>query len=185
MKSKKITPKLRLIIFLSIFVLGDLLILSFVVYRSVKEIYNLNKFINDERARLEEKYQKRKTARLTVENFNKIREELPGLETTIIHAGDELSLVTALEEAASKNNISQKINLSPREDKKTFGDRINITLNVDGQFQDFIHYLNDIERMKILLIIDNLSLSQALRESDRQAGKIRALLQGHIYYSKE
>lgn len=185
MKLKKLTPKLKLIIFLAVFVLGDLLVLTFVVYRSVKEIYNLNKFINDERAKLEEKYQKRKSARLTVENFNKIKEELPSLETTVIHAGDELSLVTALEEAASKNNISQKINLSPREEKKKFGDRINITLNVDGTFQNFLRYLNDIEKMEILLIVDNLSVTQASKEDGRQSGNVRALIQGHLYYSEE
>ncbi len=184
MKFKKISPKLRSIIFLAVFLLGDLFVLTFIIHKAVKEIYTLNQAINQERAKLEEKYQKRKSARLTVENFNKIRKELPNLETSVIHAGDELNLVTSLEEAASKNNISQKINLSPRENKKDFGDRINITLNIDGSFQDFLRYLNDIERMKIMLIVDNINISQATREDERQTGKIRALLQGHLYFSK-
>jgi len=185
MKFKKFTPKLRSIVFLSVFLLGDLLVLIFIIHKSIKEIHVLNKSINTERARLEEKYQKRRSAKLTVENFNKIKGELPSLETAIVRAGDELSLVTALEEAASKNNVSQKINLSPREGKKDFGDRINITLTVDGYFQDLLRYLNDLERMKIFLIIDNINISLAAREDERRSGKIRALLQGHLYYSNE
>lgn len=185
MKLKKLSQKIRAIIFLIIFILGDLLVLTFVIHRTVKEIYSLNQAISNERLRLEERYQKRKTARLTVENFNKIKEELPALESTVLHAGNELELVTSLEEIASKNNISQKINLSPREGKKDFGDKININLNVEGVYQDFLRYLNDIESMNIVLIIHNINVSLAAREDERQAGKIRALLQGHLYFSKE
>lgn len=185
MKIKRFTQKIRAIVFLVVFILGDLFVLTFIIHRTIKEIYSLNQAINNERVRLEERYQKRKTARLTVENFNKIKEELPSLESTVLSAGNELELVTSLEDIAFKNDISQKINLSPREGKKDFGDKININLNIDGTYQDFLRYLNDIEGMNTMLIMDNVNISLAAREDERQAGKVRVLLQGHLYFSKE
>lgn len=180
----KLSQKTKSLIFLAVFVVGDLLILILIISRTVREISRLNKAINTERMMLEARYQRRKSARITIENLNQIKSELPSLEATVVHAGNELVIVTSLEEIAAKNNITQKINLSPREGKKDFGDKILITLTVDGKFQDMMRYINELERMKIIIILNNIAFSQVTREDERALGKVRGLLQGHLYYSK-
>lgn len=180
----KLSQKIKTLIFLAVFLIGDILILTLIISRTVREISKLNQAIHNERMSLEARYQRRKTARLTVKNLNQIQAELPSLETTLVKAGSELDLITSLEEAAAKNNITQKINLFPREGKKDFGDKIFITLTVNGSFQDIMRYMDELERMKIIITLDNLTFSQGAKEDERLLGKIRGLLQGHLYYSK-
>lgn len=180
----RLAIKTKTLIFLGLFIFGDLLILTFVIYRTVKEITYLNKIISTERTRLESRYERRTSARAIIETLNKVSADLPARESSLLHAGGELDLVTALEDAAATHGVNQKISLSTREGKTDFGDKILLNLSVNGTFAELTRYIGELERLPITIIFDNISFSQETSASAKAEGKIRGLLQGHLYYAK-
>lgn len=180
----RLAPKTKTLIFLGLFILGDLLILTLVIYRTVKEITYLNRVISTERSRLEARYERRTSARAIIETLNKVSADLPEREGALLHAGGELDLVTDLEEAAARHGVTQKISLSSREGKTDFGDKILLNLSLNGTFAELVRYISELEQLSITVIFDNISFSHELSASAKSEGKIRGLLQGHLYYAK-
>ncbi len=169
---------------LAFLLLSNFLIAFAIVGKTVKDISRLNATIASERAALESRYAQRKKAGNIISNLKTVRAALPELESFFLHPGQELDLITALEEAASSQGINQKIQISPREGKTYFGDKVPLVLNISGNWNEIIRYLRELEKMKILLIIDGISFSQERREEARVAGKISGLINAHIYFSE-
>ncbi len=173
--------RIRIYAWLGLLFIGNILIAYLVIVRTVQEIKELNQTISYERSALESRYAHRARAKNILSDLKMARVSLPELESSLLRQGQELGFVTVLEEAAAAHNIEQKIQISPREGKEPFGDKVPINLIINGAWSDTLRYLRELEKMQIMFIIDGISFAQGIRIEDRIAGKINGTVKGHIY----
>lgn len=105
------------------------------------------------------------------ENFRLIKKDLATIEAIIPKRGQELSLITTLEEIANQNNLQQKMNIyltdsktakapagnAPAADKNS----LPFQLTIDGKLINFLNYLNDLEKLKYYLNITSIKINQS------------------------
>lgn len=124
---------------------------------------NYIKKINDEtynlRSYLEKKYENVIHLRSAVKNITAVKETVASFTGHIFHAGEELKLITELENIAARNHVTQKID-SSNIDKIT-DNRISIGLSASGNYRDLLRYLADLEQSPYFLNIEDLIFSPA------------------------
>ena len=81
--------------------------------------------------------------------MEKIKSKVQLFPQHIFRRGDELKLITALENIAAKNKVSQKINGSNID--KVNAPTINISLSISGKYSNVLNYLADIENMRYFI----------------------------------
>lgn len=105
------------------------------------------------------------------QNYDLIKKDISTLETIIPQRGQELSLITALEEMANQNNLQQKMNIYLSDDKSAKNPPGNIQttdknllpfqLAIDGNLINFLNYLNDWEKLNYYLNITSIKINQS------------------------
>jgi len=103
--------------------------------------------------------------------------QLPTLDKIFLKEGDELTMVTDLEQIAAVHNVNQKISLAV--DKLKIDEHLKslpITLDVTGNYNDLILYLADIKNLNYKLIIQNITF---IKTANNQ---IQANLIGTTYW---
>ena len=102
---------------------------------------------------------------------------MPSYESLFIKQGNELSLVTKLEELADINRIDQKLDLGVN--KNVISENIisvPFNFSLKGDFNDFMQYLKTLRQLTYNLTIQNIELKQT-EDSDLQIQ-----LLGHTYW---
>ncbi|HAH04536.1 MAG: hypothetical protein UV78_C0041G0008 [Parcubacteria group bacterium GW2011_GWA2_43_17] len=160
-----------------------LIILVLVVLLLVSPNYNSLKNINltltAEAEALESKY----TAGAGVEKFSQAYQsyydKLPEYESLFIETGDELSLVTKLEELADKFSLNQKLDLGVNNTALS-GHIIQVPFNfvISGTFDNFLQYLKALHQMPYNLTIQNIDVKQS------GDARLEVKLLGYTYWLK-
>ncbi len=135
---------------LSIFVLA---ILGVIIYPTVKKIVDLNKETRNVLIYLEKKNENAHNLRTSIKKSQEIKNEVASYEKFIYRQGDELKLITTLENIASKNSVTQKIENSNLDNP--IGQQINLSLSVNGEYHDVLNYLYDLKQADYFLNISN------------------------------
>jgi len=166
--------------------LALIIIIVFVVIPAIRDIRQLNKQIDGQRAQLESRYEKRLTIKNSIKNFNNLHPQIPGLLASIfLNSGNEIEFITALESLAEKNNLAQSINFDTKngEDSLENKRKVPVEISITGDYINILKYISDIERLNFYLIIDHISSAPKTGDS---FGAARTLLRGHTYWkSKE
>lgn len=105
------------------------------------------------------------------ENYRLIKKDIPTLATVILQRGQELSLITSLEEIANQNNLQQKMNIYlsdskttntlPKENQTIDNNSFPFQLTIDGNLINFLNYLNDLEKLNYYLNITSIKINQS------------------------
>jgi len=154
-----------------------ILVLIFFVlpnYNNLESIYlNLTK----EAQTLESKYIAGEGLEKSSNDYNQISDQLPTYESLFIKRGEELLLVTNLENLADKYNLTQQLDLglTKTEINKNI---IQVPFNfiLEGTFDNFILYLTSLYQMPFNLTIQNIDIKQT------QDKKLEIHLLGYTYW---
>lgn len=166
-KYTKFTLKNKIIVSMTGFILIIFSLLYFIVIPTVKDIKAMGNEIEEQRIDLEKKYIKGQSLRQLTENLKKIEPKLELLDKVFVNQNRELEFITSLENEASKNQVSQKINLGPAQatENKNFR-KINLQLLVSGGFVGQLKYLMDLESLSYYINIKSLELSSTAPSAD-------------------
>ena len=180
------------------FILGTLLLLIavclFVVWPTIKEIKNISTKIYEQKEELEKLYLKGQFLKPTKEQYKKSQSQIPDLSKLIIKKKEELKIITALEEAASRNTLLQEINLQDPEKvtkektkPETKYQAIRLIIKVSGNYSNFLKYLVDLELLDYYINIDTIRIfsqdaSGFIVTTDNTSSKdvVSVLINAHI-----
>lgn len=148
----------KTLIKLSIFSVITAMIILGVIIPTFRYIRNLEEETSHLREYLEKKYENTRTLRSSKKKIDEIQSVVSIYPNYLFYRGDELKLITSLENLANNNKVIQKID-SSNLDK--FGDTINLSLTINGDYQHILKYLVALESSNYYFTITNLQLSSA------------------------
>ncbi len=157
-KNMKLNTEKRTIIILTIFSVITLIIIFQIIFPTIRYIKNLEQDTNNLREYLEKKYENTKTIRTSKKKIEEIKSTVAKYPDYLFYHGDELKLITTLENIATRNQIIQKIDNSNLD---KLDDKLNLSLTLNGDYQNILKYLSALEKENYYFIITNLQLSSA------------------------
>ena len=148
--------------------------LTFPYFTGIRQIYiNLTK----EAVALEEKFISGQDLAKSSSDFESYNDKIPEYDELFIKEGNELSLVTNLEEIANKYNVNQELSLGI--DKTQISEevkRVPFNFVIKGNFNSILKYFSEIFKMSYNLTIHNLNIKQI------EDGDLEARLLGYTYW---
>lgn len=183
----------KLVISLLIILLVLFLISIFVIYPSIRKINNIKINVEKLETELEDKYNNARKLRRTMKELEEIKQNVQKYQTITIKKGDELSLITTLENIAKKNNIEQNLDVSffdytvdsknPKGEKPALDQYYEISFLNIGKYKDLLNYLGDLEELPQYLIIKNLTIEKKLKVEDTNTVTLN--FQARVYVEKK
>lgn len=144
-------------------VLTTLLLLAGAVILLITGIILLNlkiqtteKQINEFLASLESKSCRTEDLRSALAKIRDTQKKVEQYNSFLFKKGDELQLITDLENIAIKNNVTQNIVNSNLD--STTGNSLIMTLDIGGAYENALKYLLALERHPYFLAVENLEL---------------------------
>lgn len=131
---------------------------------------------------LEQKYEQSIRNHVTRNKIKEIKESSAEFSYYIFKKGDELTLITYLENLAAKYNLNQSIANSNID--KIVGRHIDISLNISGDYIKILKYLSDIESSNYFLNIEQLQLKPAYDRSGEPTQSTNLYITLGIYDSE-
>src|SRR3989339_385788 len=146
-----------------IFVTGLGIIMVVVIVGAIlptaRDIYGINRDTLNLKNYLDQKYKNVMTLRRSSQKIDDIKKQTDIFSATLYHHGDELKLITFLENTATNNKLTQKIqapNLDKPENKI-----IKLSLSLNGAYPDILKYLSDLEKAPYFLVLNRIQVSTA------------------------
>lgn len=131
--------------------LTGLILLTYYQYNMViKASQNINNEIN----KLNQRNLTSQNLRDNLLLIKETQKETSQYNNFIFQSGFELQIITDLETIAHKNNVTQKITASNLDNYNQ--NKIDLTINLTGQYKDLLQYLSDIEAYNNLIIINRI-----------------------------
>lgn len=171
----------KIITNVSIFGLLALAISFGIILPTVHFIDKINKDTTELRIYLEKRYESVVRLRLTMRNFEEIKNTIGSFADYAfkIDNNDELNLITALEETAVKNNVKQKIrSTSSDETSEKF---LSFSLESSGSYADILRYISDLEHIKFFLHIEQLQMTPAFNTNGEPSPLVNLYLNIILY----
>lgn len=119
--------------------------------------------------------------RLTAENLREnlalakdVKTQIANYDKLLLPPGNELELITDLENIAMKNKVSQRI-IGSNLDNSTNG-KIEITVSILGGYADVLRYVSDLEKYKYLITIEHIDFSPSGASGDNASSRIQISL---------
>lgn len=141
---------------------------DFIIYPSFKEIKEMSNEIYKQKEQLEKLYLAGQFLKPTQKQYEKIKPQTSELSKMFIIKNQELEIISALENIASKNNLKQKIDLEEPKENPATGKLENnpirkyqpLTLNIQitGNYINFLKYLIDLETLDYYINIKDFRI---------------------------
>jgi Tfp pilus assembly protein PilO len=178
-KLKKLDYRGKITVIFAILSVIAGIIITLVVIPSIKKINKMKDEIEFQRSDLEKKYFKAQRSKKTVLNLVKTEEEMAKMNNAFINENRELEFITRLEDLASRNSLSQEINLAPKEKAEEGKPRVaSLFIRVSGGHDNILRYLADIESLEYYINISGLELT-----SNSESGGYTLSLKALTYWS--
>ena len=155
---------------LTIFILGilllGLLIIFFVILPSLRQISDLKESVGLTEKFIEEQYLRTKHLKRSVMSIDEVQSQIEKFYSSLISQGDELRVITSLENLAQNHSIDQNIDVEfvDPADKKTVPKNAPKRLDLpyykfsfsnNGSFGNHLDYFKSLENLDYYLIIDS------------------------------
>ena len=150
--TKKITIRvsaLSLVILIIIF--GIFVPTLSYIKKTANESYNLRKF-------LEEKYEQSLRSHIAGKKLEEVKNSAVNFYPFLFKLGNELKLITFLEDLSAKYNITQTITNSTLDQIST-SRAVNISMNLSGGYKDTLKYIADLEASDYFINIEQMQLT--------------------------
>jgi Tfp pilus assembly protein PilO len=133
----------------------------FIVLPNIEEIDLIQEDIYQARLDLEQKYQRSQSLKKLSANLKSIEGKIENIDQVFISQNRELEFITALEQTAEKQNVTQKILLGKA--KAAAGDKlykkIPVQIQAQGNYLDMVKYLQGLETLNYYVNIRSIDLS--------------------------
>ena len=130
---------------------------------TIANIKNTTADTDSLRTYLEQKYEQSINNHVTRNKIKEIKESSAGFSAYVFKKGDELTLITYLENLAAKYNLNQSISNSNID--KMPAKYIDISLDISGDYVKVLEYLSDIESSDYFLNVEQLQFTPAFDRS--------------------
>lgn len=120
------------------------------------KIKNTEKQINEFLSSLENKSCKTEDLRSALAKIRDTQKKVEQYNSFLFQKGNELQLITDLENIAVKNNVTQNIVNSNLDNAA--GTSLEMTLDIGGAYENALKYLLALERHPYFLAVENLEL---------------------------
>lgn len=131
-----------------------------IIYPQYREIEKINWEIFTIRTALEKKYETTKQMHKSQINLTTAKKISLDLQSLFIKKGEEIKIVTALENLAEQFSLKQ--NLSVRSTANRVNENlseVDLEITVTGDFQNLMQYLETLEKNDYLFALANVSLN--------------------------
>lgn len=150
--------------------LGLVIIISAaVIWPTLQKIRAMNRDSENLLRYLETKYENAKNLRSSLNKAREIKEEVLSFEKRIFRKGDELKLITDLEDIANKNRLSLKIESSNIDN--IVGQHVEMSLLVGGNYHNALRYLADLENSDYFININKIYFTPLFDKASGSAGQ--------------
>ncbi len=139
-----------------------------VIYPTSKQINNINTDTVELRNYLEKKYENVRRLHSTKEKVIAIKEQVAGFEKYLYSLGDELKLITLLEDTATDFHIEQGIDNTNLD--KINNKQIEFNLTVSGKYAQLLEYANALEHGPYFFNIGSFSLTPTQNRDGSDTG---------------
>ncbi len=155
------SPQQRIVKYL-ILVLVIIFIFSIFILPNFKKVKKIHNDLTTEAQILEEKYITGQDLEKSSQDYDELENKLPDFDTLFISEGNELSLITKLEQIADNHNLTQELSLAL--EKKVLSPelkKVSFNFTLSGTFINFLNYLTELSAMNYNLTVQNLNIRQA------------------------
>ncbi len=166
-------------------------IFIFIIQPAIVDIQAFNDRIQLERVALENKYASRRNIKNIIADLKYASDGIAPLEEKIIvKKGQEVPFVSGLEKIAEKNNLAQKIKITPlaaeEAEIKNAVVKQNISITLSGDYINVLKYINDLEKSSVYIIISGVNIGSGGGDANNKAisaGNVKAYIEGYVYFS--
>lgn len=159
----------KTILNLSLFFVGIVAVVFVVIFPTINYIKGLNLDTSNLKDYLEKKYDNSHTIKISKIKNEEIKNEITTYDSHLFYHGDELKLINILENIAADDKVNQKIDDSDL--GKNTGNLIHISLTIDGDYQNLIKYIFDIEKSIYFIQIKHFHLVPFINLQDTGESK--------------
>lgn len=154
-----LSHKQKLVFFIILFAILTVATMLYIVLPTSRDIIYLNKEVSDYKENLERKYVERFNVRKTIHDLENAKKILPTIEPLFVPKNGEIDFVESLESVADKYSLQQKLKL---ESGRTGGfiTPLNLTLTLDGDFQNVLNYLEELEKKELYIDFKEFLISK-------------------------
>jgi|GEM_PF-1357992 len=121
------------------------------------------KLLNNETAQLKEylekKYENTTNLRSSIKKIEEIKSVVEGYPQYFFKQGDELKLITTLENIALKNKVTQKIESSNLDQPNH--NPVKMTVAINGDYERVLRYMTDLEKLNYFINTERIQLGAA------------------------
>ena len=142
-------------------------IIALILMRTIRSIHQANRQVYELRLYLEKKHSRSVNARTAIKQVEAIKDSMAGLEKFLYRRGDELRLITLLEDLSNRHHILQKIIASNLDTPSNH--RVSMTLNLTGSYLNILEYLQSLEKADYFISINRLHLSSFVDRNKQNA----------------
>lgn len=175
-------PQTKILISLSAAVVLVGLMVGLIIWPTHGRMKELYTGIFDQWMELDKIYQEGKGLKTALTQYQEVKPKLTILRNVYVKRGDELKIITALENLADRQNIRQEIKTSATEKTSS---TLPLQLQATGSFSNIISYLTSLEALDYYLNTTTLRLSLAssnLGENLNGNSRLTALLITNAFY---
>lgn len=171
----------KVIIAIGIFLAVVFIIGLGTIYPTIIRIKTVNHDALDLQVYLEKRYENARQMRNSIKQIKGIQEAVAHYNQYLFFTGDELRLITDLENLANKNQLEQRIeNTNFTMDSSR---HLNIGLTITGDYQQLLQYLADLESRDYFLNITQLHWT-GLPPTASKSNRAQMRLQISLYVNK-
>lgn len=123
------------------------------IKKTADESYKLRIF-------MEQKYEQSLRSHITRKKLEEIKNSTAEFLPFLFKKGDELKLITFLENLSAKHNVTQTIANSTL-DKVGGGQTANIAMNLNGNYNDILKYIAELEGSDYFIYINQMQFTPA------------------------
>jgi len=149
---------------------------------TVLSINHLKKNIAEESLNIEKVYATRRLTQSTENVLADIHRRLALMNAFDVVEGQELTFISALENAAADSRIKQSLQLETANQKELtpWKKEIPLKITAEGDYRDMIVYLHKIESLPFYLIVSDLRISVPKQRELADKGVVEMALTGYI-----
>ncbi|MCX6779034.1 MAG: hypothetical protein NTU97_02275, partial [Candidatus Magasanikbacteria bacterium] len=156
------TPEKKFIVLISAIVLVFVLIGGLIIFPQYSKIKETNTQITALRQELETKYERAKQYHKSQTNLATAKKLTDEVKTRFLKKGEEIKLITILENKADALGLRQDLKLSSTYTKLPNNlSSIGLEIIITGDYKKTIEYLDFIQKNTFYISLDNLTITKS------------------------
>lgn len=151
-----------------------LLIFSLIIFPNYRSIKKINQQIADLRSNLEIKYERAKHLHQSQVHLADVQKITKEWNKKFLKKGDEIKLITSLENLAEELNLQQTLSLgSVYQPLKNGFLSLDLNSTISGEYKNILRYIDTLQNQVSSLAINEISASQGGPASVLERKKIK------------